>query len=151
MNRSKFTRTLILVLVGLLAITTLTGDVAWAKKKLPIGGKTQTTSSKKATGASGVSTKVKFQPGKKGIVATFSNLEIAKSVSYSLSYTYRGIQEGAGGSLTDLSGPQTRELLFATCSSGVCRYHSGIKNARFVVTTTLTNGKKVSKVFRLKV
>lgn len=130
------------------------GD-AFAKKRLPAAGNTKkataTASKPSSSSAVGVTTKVSFLPGKRGIVATFSNLEIATSVSYSLTYSSRGIQEGAGGSLTELSGTQTRELLFGTCSAGVCRYHSGIKNAKFTVTTVLKNGKKVTKVFRLKV
>lgn len=129
-------------------------DYAFAKKKLPAssGAKKTATTAKKSTSTSiGITTKVSFKPGKKGIVATFSNLALASSVSYSLTYSSRGIQEGAGGSLTDLSGTQTRELLFGTCSAGVCRYHPGVKNAKFTVTTVLKNGKKVSKVFRLKV
>ena len=118
----------------------------FAKKKLP-----GVTTKQSAGSTKGVSTSVKFTSGKHGIVATFSNLDIASSVSYSLTYSSRGIQEGAGGSLTDLSGTQTRELLFGTCSSGVCRYHKNPKNAHFTVTTALQNGKKVSKVFKLKI
>lgn len=125
-----------------------------AKKKLPqINSTGQTTSVKRATGggARGVTTKVKFRSDRLGIIATFSNLDIARSVSYSLTYRSRGIQEGAGGSLTDLTNEQTRELLFGTCSKNVCRYHTGIKNAVFTVTTTLPNNRKVSKRFRLRV
>lgn len=98
-----------------------------------------------------VAVSVKFKSGKSGIVATFSNLGVAQSVTYSLTYTSRGIKEGVGGSLTDLSGTQVRELLFATCSNNVCRYHTGITNARLTITTTLKNGKKVVKPFKLRV
>ena len=130
------------------------GDVS-AKRLLPQTKPAVTTKSKNTAQAvsskGGVKVSVKFKSGKSGIVATFSDLEKASNVAYSLTYSQRGIQEGAGGSLTDLSGTQVRELLFATCSHGVCRYHSGIKNARFVVTTTLQNGKKIGKAFRLKI
>lgn len=124
-----------------------------AKRLLPQAKQPATKSTKtiSTTSTDRIKTSVKFRGDRLGLVATFSNLEVADKVSYSLTYTQRGIQEGAGGSLTDLSGAQTRELLFGTCSHGVCRYHSGIKNARFVVTTTLKNGKKVSKLFRLKI
>lgn len=147
----KTYRTFLISLAFLFLSATVVQSDAWAKKKLPTGGGAKTSATKASGGVRGVTTSVRFKPGKLGIVAAFSNLEIAKSVAYSLSYTQRGVREGAGGSLTDLTGTQTRELLFATCSSGVCRYHSGIKNARFVVTTTLQNGKKVSKGFRLKI
>ena len=98
-----------------------------------------------------VAVSVKFKSGKSGIIATFSNLEVASSVSYSLTYTSRGVKEGVGGALANPSGTQSRELLFATCSGSVCRYHTGITNARFTVTTTLKNGKKVVKPFKLRV
>ncbi|MDO8452476.1 MAG: hypothetical protein Q7S79_01865 [bacterium] len=98
-----------------------------------------------------VAVSVKFKSGKSGIVATFSNLDAASNVSYSLTYTSRGIKEGVGGSIPNPSGTQTRELLFATCSGSVCRYHTGITNAKFTVTTTLKNGKKVVKPFKLRV
>lgn len=124
-----------------------------AKKTLPRQGSAKASVGAKTGGSKGVNVSVKFKADRKGIVASFGNLEIASSVSYSLSYTQRGgIREGAGGTVGNLSeGSVTRELLFATCSSGVCRYHTGIKNAKFTVTTTLKNGKKVVKNFRLKV
>lgn len=144
----------ILILLSLFIFASIfaTGDV-FAKKKLPGGNNTKkvTTTKKSSIATKGVTVSVKLNPDRRGIVATFSNLEIASSVSYSLTYTSRGIKEGVGGSLTELSGTQTRELLFGTCSAGVCRYHPSPKNAKFIVTTILKNGKKVSKVFRIKV
>lgn len=126
----------------------------YAKRTLPqAGAKKAVSKAQTRGGAKGVNVSVKFRGDRKAIIATFSNLEIASSVSYTLSYTTgRGIREGAGGTISDLSaGITSRELLFATCSAGVCRYHTGIKNAKFTVTTTLKNGKKVVKNFRLKV
>lgn len=141
--------TILLVVAVLLLMTP--GDIL-AKRLLPQAKQPATKSTKTISATTDrIKTSVKFRGDRLGLVATLSNLEVADKVSYSLTYTQRGIQEGAGGSLTDLSGAQTRELLFGTCSHGVCRYHSGIKNARFVVTTTLKNGKKVSKLFRLKI
>ena len=142
----------VFILIFLLVGLTVPG-VASAKKKLPSGrnpANSSTTVGAK-TSTKGVTVHVRLRPDRQGIIATFSNLEIASSVSYSLTYTSRGIQEGAGGSITDLSGTQTRELIFGTCSAGVCRYHPNPKNVRFTVTTKLNSGKKVSKVFRIKV
>lgn len=146
-------RSLFLFLVVFLSVFLVYPQGVHAKKVLPRQGPTKASvGAKTGGGTKGVAVSVKFKGDRGGIVATFSNLEIAKSVSYTLSYTSRGIQEGAGGTISNLSsGTTTRELLFATCSSGVCRYHTGIKNAKFVATTTLRNGKKVSKVFRLKI
>lgn len=139
---------LVLVLLMLLVSVLFVTPTAEAKRKLPTGQKQTTT--KRAGGVKGVTTKVKFRGDRRGIVATFSNLEIASNVSYSLTYTSRGIKEGAGGSLTVLSSEQTRELLFGTCSGGVCRYHPNPKDTRFTVTTTLKDGRKVTKRFRLR-
>lgn len=127
-----------------------------AKKTLPIaggGGKAAVGQKYLGRVSKGAAVSVKFRGDRKAIIATFSNLDIASSVSYTLSYSAgRGIKEGAGGTISDLgAGSTTRELLFATCSNGVCRYHTGIKDARFVVTTTRTDGKKVIKSFRLRV
>lgn len=146
-------KSLFLFLAIFLSIFLIYPQGVHAKKALPRQGSAKASVGVKTSGLKGVNVSVKFKTGKKGIVANFSNLEAASSVSYTLSYTQRGgVGEGAGGTLSDLSaGSTTRELLFATCSSGVCRYHTGIKNAKFTVTTTLKNGKKVSKVFRLKV
>lgn len=101
----------------------------------------------------GVSTSVKFRGDRLAIVVTFSNLSLASSVSYILSYNTRGTTQGASGTLNTETSPDptTRELLFGTCSHGVCRYDYGITNARFVVTTIKKDGKKIVKSFRLKV
>lgn len=152
--RSKiiFERTALLFFVFLLSFFLFYPQEAHAKRTLP-GASVQKSGGKAAGGVKGVGVSVKFRGDRKAIIAAFSDLEIASSVSYTLSYTAgRGVREGAGGTLSDLSGGSTtRELLFATCSSGVCRYHTGIKNAKFTVTTTLKNGRKVVKNFRLKI
>lgn len=146
-------KSLFLFLAVFLSVFLMYPQGVHAKKALPRQGSAKASVGAKTSGLKGVNVSVKFKADRKGIVANFSNLDIASSVSYTLSYTQRGgVGEGAGGTISNLSeGSVTRELLFATCSSGVCRYHTGIKNAKFVVTTTLKNGKKVSKVFRLKV
>lgn len=149
-----FKRTALLFFVFLLSFFLFYPQDAHAKRTLPQAGAKKTVSRvQTGGGVKGVNASVKFRGDRKAIIATFSNLEIASSVSYLLSYTAgKGTKEGAGGTLSDLSaGTATRELLFATCSAGVCRYHIGIKNAKFTVTTTLKNGRKVIKNFRLKV
>lgn len=141
-----------LITVALLALlfTSVNTQVVEAKRLLPQLKSTVPQTRAKAV-TSSVKVAVKLRGDRRAIIVTFSNLEVASKVAYSLIYTSRGIQEGAGGSLTLLSETQTRELLFGTCSSGVCRYHSGIKNARFTVTTTLKNGRKVVKPFKIRV
>ncbi|MAG60090.1 hypothetical protein CMO96_04860 [Candidatus Woesebacteria bacterium] len=130
---------------------------ALAKRKLPRVAPAKVQPAPKRVSAPSVNTRgvgvsVKFRGDRRAIVATFSNLSRASAVSYQLTYKSGGIRQGAGGSLGSLSeDPAVRELLFGTCSHGVCRYHSGITGARFVITTTLTNGRKVVKPFRLRV
>lgn len=135
-----------------LGMTFLASDVD-AKKLLPRVNIPKTTS-KAATGGSssqGVLVKVKFRGDRRAIVATFSDLSKASSVTYSLTYDSKGITQGAGGSVSVTEGTVTREILFGTCSHGTCRYDTGITNAKLSVTTTLKNGKKIVKNFKLKV
>lgn len=133
-----------------------TSDVS-AKKLLPRAKPTnavgnQSNAGKNTQSSQGATAKVKFRSDRKAIVATFTNLKVAKNVSYTLTYESRGTTQGAAGSVSATeSEPVVRELIFGTCSHGVCRYDNGITNARLVVTTTLKNGKKVIKSFKLKV
>lgn len=128
---------------------------ASAKKLLPqaklpsIPGTKVTTSSK----TKGINVSVKFRGDRRAIVVNFSNLSIASSVNYTLSYNTRRTTQGASGTInpSTFPDPTSRELIFGTCSHGVCRYDTGLTNARFVVTTTLKGGKKVVKSFKLKV
>lgn len=138
-------RRLSILIVLVLLFVTLPSPVA-AKKKLPTRSTRTTTSATR-----GVTASVKFRGDRRGIIANFSNLGIASSVAYSLSYTSRGISQGAGGSILPTESSGVRELIFGTCSGGVCRYDTGITNAKFVVTTTLKNGRKVMKTFRIRV
>lgn len=128
---------------------------ASAKRLLPqvkppnIPGTSVATSSK----TKGVNVSVKFRGDRRAIIVTFSNLSIASSVNYTLSYSTRRTTQGASGTINPSASPDptSRELIFGTCSHGVCRYDTGITNARLVVTTTLKSGKKVVKSFKLKV
>ena len=123
-----------------------------AKRRLPRAVSIKTGGSAPAARTSrGVTAKVRFRGDRLAIIVDFSNLGIASRISYNLSYTTRGTTQGAGGDISSSGGSTTRELIFGTCSGGVCRYDSGITKARFVVTTVLKNGVKIIKPFRLKV
>ena len=101
---------------------------------------------------SGPSVSVKLRKDRQALNVYFSGVQNASSISYTLSYQTNGKDEGAGGSI-DPSGTYSlsRELLFGTCSSGVCRYHTGITNAKFEVVMNLNSGKKITKRFRIRV
>ncbi len=127
-------------------------STASAKRLLPRAQKPSVPSgASTAVKTVGVKPIVGFRSDRRAIIVTFQNLEIAARVEYSLTYTSRGIKQGAGGVITPTTSEETRELLFGTCSHGVCRYDTGITNARFTVTTVLKNGRKVVKPFRLRV
>jgi hypothetical protein len=118
-----------------------------AKRKLP-AAKTATTS--KST-ASGVTVKVKFRSDRKGVILNFANLTAASGVSYDLVYDTRGTTQNAGGAVKITSDTANSEVIFGTCSTGVCRYDTGISNAKLQIFITLKNGRKIVKPFRLKV
>lgn len=139
--------------IGFLLFLVLVGPV-FAKKVLPrakSGGTTKSSGSATTAGRVGMS--VRFRGDRRAIIVNFSNLTSARSVSYTLSYSTRGTTQGAGGSIdpSTTGASASRELIFGTCSHGVCRYDTGITNAKLVVTYTLANGKRYSKSFRLKV
>lgn len=100
----------------------------------------------------GISVSPRLRADRRSLIVNFSNLQNAKSVSYMLTYQTSTQQEGAMGAL-NLTGAQTatQELLFGTCSKNVCRYHTGITNARLEVSYTTKSGKKYLKKFKIKV
>lgn len=104
----------------------------------------------KATGL-GINVSPRIRADRKAFIVSFSNLQNASSVSYTLVYNANGQQEGAGGTISSSGNSATRELLFGTCSKDVCRYHTNITNARFEVTYTTASGKKYLKRYRIKV
>lgn len=115
-------------------------------------GTQKTTVSKQTNNPNRIGTTVKFRSDRLAVNITFTNLGVASSVSYTLTYNTNGVTQGAGGSISlPALEPVNRELLFGTCSHGVCRYDSNISNAKLVVTTVLKSGVKVIKTFKLKV
>lgn len=126
-----------------------------AKRLLPQVAQSAKTSTKtQVKSGKGVTVAVAFRNDRNAIIAAFTNLKIAKEVTYILSYTNANGIEQVAQSGVDVKEkePVKRELLFGTCSSdNVCTYDTDIKDAKFVVTTTLLDGKKVIKTFNLKV
>ena len=106
---------------------------------------------KKAPGT-GIGVFPKLRADKRALIVNFTNLQNATAVSYLLRYKSAVQEEGAMGAL-NLSGSSntTQELLFGTCSKNVCRYHTGIKDAKLEISYTLKTGKKYLKKYRIKV
>lgn len=101
---------------------------------------------------SGVGVSAYLRGDRLALVVNFNNLNKANSVSYTLSYQTNGKDEGIGGVIDSSGGSSaSRELLFGTCSSGVCRYHTNIANMKLEVTSELTSGRKTLKRFRIRV
>lgn len=100
----------------------------------------------------GIGVYPRISANRRALIVNFSNLGNAKNVSYLLTYKTDAQDEAAMGGL-NLSGnnSQTSELLFGTCSRNVCRYHTGIKDARFEVSYTTTSGKKYLKKYKVKI
>jgi hypothetical protein len=142
---------IIVITMGLFASTS---GVVFAKRTLPnITPKAAGSVSNTTSNASRLGIKAKFRGDRRAIVVTFTNLSIASSVNYTLTYdNFNKVTQAAGGSVAKgIAEPVSRELLFGTCSSGVCRYDSGISNAKLVVNYTLKNGKKIVKTFKIRV
>jgi len=103
-----------------------------------------------AYAARGVGVTVRFRPDRLGLVLSFFNFENIESGSYELVYDSNGVTQGAGGMII-LGDTSAKELLFATCSHGVCRFHEGITDARLSIVSKLKSGQTVLKPFRIKV
>jgi len=118
-----------------------------AKKRTSRGGTAVTS----GTTSRGVQSSVKFKSNRLGLILTLSGFGNISSVSYQLTYTTNGIPEGVSGTIQPTGATETRELLFATCSKNVCRWHTNIHDARLVVTSKLKSGLTVRKPYRIKV
>lgn len=119
-------------------------------KVLPRFSQGNTNPIRKSAGAKGISVYAKLRSDRKALLVTFSNLQLARAVTYILTYKTDGKDEGVSGSVDTSGGSASRELLFGTCSSGVCRYHPNLSNMRLEVVSELTSGKKSVKRFRIK-
>ena len=116
------------------------------------GGGTSSTSGSFISTGGRVTTSARFRGDRRAVIVNFAGLSNANSVNYSLTYDSNGLAQGAMGTMTNIAGSSdSRELLFGTCSHGVCRYHTGITNARLVITSKLKSGITTRKSYKLKV
>ena len=94
----------------------------------------------------------KLRGDRKALNVYFGNLSRVKSVSYVFTYQGNGSEQGVMGSIDPSTGNNAnRVLLFGTCSTNVCTYHSNISNAKLEVTVEQLSGKKTVKRYRVKV
>ncbi|MBI2464722.1 hypothetical protein HYV64_01145 [Candidatus Shapirobacteria bacterium] len=89
---------------------------------------------------------------KGALLLNVSGLSTVKSLTYELTYTGSGQDQGVFGSIEpSTSGNSTsRSLYFGTCSHNVCNPHSGVKNARLTVTIKTSAGKNIIRRYRIK-
>lgn len=121
-------------------------------KVLPQSAKQTKVTVGKGTLGAGISVSPRLRADRKALNVRFSNLQNATSVSYQLIYKTSTQDEGAMGGLNlKGSSSQSVELLFGTCSKNVCRYHTGIHDARLEVSYTSKSGKKYLKKYKIKI
>lgn len=118
---------------------------ALTRRRLP--GKRVTISATNTVGTS-----VRLHPDRRAVIVSFSHLDLANSVTYVLTYLAGGKSEGSQGMIRPAGEIATsREILFGTCSTNVCTYHSSITNARLTITIALKSGKTLRRSYRIKI
>ncbi len=98
----------------------------------------------------GAKCSVRLRPDRLGLRFTCVTPDDFVSGTYELLYDANGVTQAAGGTIMP-NNPQTYELLFGTCSGTVCNFHENITNARLSIISTLNNGTKILKPYRIRV
>lgn len=146
MNKKFF-----LALIVSLLLFSLVSTLSWAAKTRPPRGSTSGTTVTR-TYSRGINASISFRPDRLGLIINFSGFTSnIESVTYTLTYNANGIPQGAMGTVTPETASEQREVLFGTCSHGVCRYHTNITNARLVIDTKLTSGLTIRKPYRINI
>ena len=139
----------LLVILFLSALTLAhASPVEAAKPRNPATRTAKSSGSAIATGYS----KAKLSRNTNSVILTFINLGNVSKITYTLSYTANGIEQGAMGSITPAgNATDSRDVYFGTCSHGVCTPHRGIQNASLVVETHLKNGRTNVKRYKIRI
>ncbi len=138
---------ILLMIIG--GVFVFTGVVE--AKLLPRFTRTNKTAGQR-TVSSGLVVSPKLRRDRLALIITFSNLQKVNNVTYTLMYQTNGKDEGVSGTIDSSAGTSvTRELLFGTCSAGVCRYHPNITNMKLEIISELSNGKQTLKRYKIKV
>ena len=145
--KQKFILALILSLILFTLLTTFT---LAAKTRPPRGSITNTPVTRTYT--QGIHSHIQFRPDRLGLLINFSGFTNSiEAVTYTLTYTANGVPQGAMGTATPETGSEQREVLFGTCSHGVCRYHTNITNAKLTIDTKLSSGLTIRKPYRINI
>lgn len=90
--------------------------------------------------------------GTNSVIVTFLNLSKVTRVTYTLSYSANGVEQGVVGSVTPSGqATDTRDLYFGTCSHGVCTAHRNITGATLTIETSLKSGGTNVKRYKIKI
>lgn len=147
---SIFTMKKLFLLLSLITIISIVSPISVhaAKKRIK-----PTVSAKPAVSTGGLTvSSARLRSDRLALLVTFLNLSELRDLSYTLTYTGNGIDQGVSGSIaTAGQGSTSRELLFGSCSKNVCVYHQNIKNMRLVITAQTTSGKTIVKKYLVKV
>lgn len=142
---------IILILIIAFSLT-LVNDSSVFAKLLPQTKSTGSTSKTRVTGSS-VTVYPKLRRDKKALNISIGNLQNATSVEYTVIYKTNQKEEGAIDTIIPQKGVNytTREILFGTCSAGVCTYHTNVSNLRLEVKSSLKSGKKTIKRYKIRI
>ena len=144
----KNMRLIITIILWLISFLLINSQVEAAKKFVAKGSASTRTA---RSGGGSIPVSVRYRPDKRAIHFSFTNFTNINSASYVFSYQTNGMTQGAAGSITAANSPgEVRELLFGTCSTSVCTYHTGLKGAKLTITAVMKNGNKIGKNFRIK-
>ena len=141
--------TLFLILSLALAYLIPINQKTYAAKKFTPKG--TSTSVRRSVSGSSLPSQVRYRPDRNGVLLSFLNFNGISQVNYTFTYLTNGNPQGAGGTITAANNPTTqRELLFGTCSTGVCTYHYNLSNAVLTLTAKKSNGTTITKRYRIK-
>ena len=112
----------------------------------------RSTGGRKTTFSGGIGTAVRLRSDRKALNVNFSNLLKVTNVTYTLIYQTNGKDEGVSGTIdSSVGNSAARELLFGTCSHGVCRYHQNLSKMKLEIVSLYSSGKRTLRRFRIRV
>jgi len=130
---------LVILLLGLFCL--FSPAPAIAKKKLPTKTNQQT--------AANVWVKPKLRVDHQALLLMLGGMQYADEVSYQLTYTAAGVNQGIDGSHNPQDGNTIKELVFGTCSGSDCAYHQEITDMVLTVSVKLTAGQTLTQKYRI--
>jgi hypothetical protein len=79
----------------------------------------------------------------------FYNLRQVEKVTYTLTYTADGVEQGISGSFSPDKNSETRKLFLGTCSQNVCTPHKKVRDLRLEIHITYKNGSQSNGIYKI--